>query len=117
MMLDFTGSDWCVWCQKLDKEIFSTDAFKNYAKEKLVLVKLDFPKQHEVAEALKKQNVGLAQKYAVQGLPTVILLSPAGAKLGQMGYMEGGPDAFLPELKKAIGDTAKPTDESAKPKE
>ena len=104
MLLDFTGSDWCVWCQKLDKEVFSTDAFKAYAKGKLVLVKLDFPKQSPIAEALKKQNVALAQKFAIEGFPTLILLSPVGARLGEMGYMEGGPDKFLPALKKNIGD-------------
>ena len=41
--LFFTGSDWCTWCARLDREVLSTPDFKRFASENLVLVKLDFP--------------------------------------------------------------------------
>ena len=98
MLLEFTGSDWCGWCMKLDKEVFSTPEFQNYASRNLILVKVDFPRRRPQTEALKKQNQQLAQKYDIQGFPTIIVLNGQGEKLGELGYMEGGPSPFLAKL-------------------
>jgi len=98
MFLEFTGSDWCGWCMKLDKEVFSTPEFQNYASRNLILVKLDFPRRRPQTEALKKQNEQLAQKYGIQGFPTIIVLNGQGEKVGELGYMEGGPSPFLAKL-------------------
>jgi thioredoxin-related protein len=98
MLLDFTGSDWCGWCMKLDKEVFSTPEFQNYASRNLILVKLDFPRRRPQTEALKKQNEQLAQKYGIQGFPTIIVLNGEGHKVGELGYMNGGPSPFLAKL-------------------
>ncbi len=98
MLLEFTGSDWCGWCMKLDKEVFSTPEFQNYASRNLILVKLDFPRRKPQTEALKKQNEQLAQKYGIQGFPTIIVLNGQGEKVGELGYMEGGPSPFLAKL-------------------
>ena len=27
IVVDFSGSDWCGWCKRLDKEVFATDEF------------------------------------------------------------------------------------------
>src|ERR1017187_7651292 len=48
VMLDFTGSDWCGWCIKLDNETFSKQEFADYASKNLVLVQLDFPQKKEL---------------------------------------------------------------------
>jgi len=98
MLLEFTGSDWCGWGMKLDKEVFSTPEFQNYASRNLILVKLDFPRRRPQTEALKKQNEQLAQKYGIQGFPTIIVLNGQGEKVGELGYMEGGPSPFLAKL-------------------
>ena len=98
MLLEFIGSDWCGWCMKLDKEVFSTPEFQNYASRNLILVKVDFPRRRPQTEALKKQNEQLAQKYDIQGFPTIIVLNGQGEKLGELGYMEGGPSPFLAKL-------------------
>ncbi|MCK4653779.1 MAG: thioredoxin family protein, partial [Candidatus Cloacimonetes bacterium] len=45
IFVDFTGSDWCGWCFKLRDDIFSQEEFIKYAKENLVLLKLDFPRK------------------------------------------------------------------------
>jgi protein disulfide-isomerase len=47
IFMHFTGSDWCQWCWKLRDEVFNKSAFKEYAQENLVMVKLDFPKKIE----------------------------------------------------------------------
>jgi protein disulfide-isomerase len=107
MLLDFTGSDWCPWCIKLDNEIFSTQQFKDYAREKLVLVKLDFPQNKKLAPETVAQNRALATKYSIRGYPTVVILDASDAPLGRMGYMEGGPEPFLKRLADIMQRTAR----------
>lgn len=97
----FTGSDWCPWCVKLEEEVLSTDAFRAYARENLVLFKADFlEKPTVVSEAWKQQNEELASSLEVKGFPTIVLLSPSGEPQSKMGYVPGGPKAFLAELAK-----------------
>ena len=99
VLLDFTGSDWCGWCIKFDKDVLSTDKFAGYAKSKLVLVRLDFPHHKEQDAALKQANEQLSKRFGVDGFPTFVLLNSAGKELWrQVGYAEGGPDAFIAEL-------------------
>src|SRR3954466_2554744 len=61
VMLDFTGSDWCIWCKKLNAEVFSKPEFADYAKKNLVLVEVDFPNGKEQSAELKKANQELAK--------------------------------------------------------
>lgn len=98
MILDFTGSDWCHWCVKLDEEIFEKPQFKDYAAKNLVLVKLDFPRRKQQDAKIKAQNMDLMKRYGVRGFPTLIILDPNGKHVGTMGYVRGGPQAFLKEL-------------------
>jgi len=102
-LLDFTGSDWCGWCIKLDNEVFSKPKFKSYAKDNLVLVELDFPQGKSQTKKLKEQNAKLAEQYKIEGYPTVIVLNSEGKKVGELGYLEGGPDAFIAQLEKLKG--------------
>jgi thioredoxin-related protein len=101
VLLDFTGSDWCGWCIKFDKDVLSTDKFAGYANSKLVLVKLDFPRHKGQDAALKQANEQLSKRFGVDGFPTLVLLNSAGKELGrQVGYAKGGADAFIAELEK-----------------
>jgi protein disulfide-isomerase len=94
----FTGSDWCGWCKRLQKEILSTPEFARYAREKLILVELDFPKQKPQAPETKTQNENLARRFRISGFPTVIVLDRAGKAIGRLGYQEGGPEPFLGKI-------------------
>lgn len=98
VLLDFTGSDWCGWCIKLDKEVFSKADFKAYAKDNLVLVEVDFPQGKKLPKKVVEQNEKLQKEHSVRGYPTIVVLNPEGKKVGQLGYMEGGPKAFLAKL-------------------
>ena len=100
VLMDFTGSDWCGWCVKLDKEVFGQGAFKSYAKQNLVLLKVDFPRKKALPPEVKIQNDALMNQYGIQGFPTVVVLDSEGQKLGQLGYQPGGPSAFIAALKK-----------------
>ena len=100
ILVDFSGSDWCGWCIKLDKEVFSKKAFKDYAKDNYVLLMLDFPRKTKISAKLKKQNHELAKKYQVRGFPTVLILDKDGKVLNRGGYMPGGAEAYIKYLKK-----------------
>ena len=104
ILLDFSGSDWCGWCIRLEKEVFSQDAFKDFAEENLVCVLVDFPSAKKQTEELKKQNLDLARKYDIKGYPTIIILGPDGKPVGKTGYLQGGPWEYVRHLKKIIED-------------
>jgi thioredoxin-related protein len=102
VLLNFTGSDWCSWCKKLDAEVFEQQQFADYAKKNLVLVVVDFPNQKKLDATLAKANDGLKDKYKVTGYPTLVVLKPDGTVVwNQVGYMEGGPKAVIAKLDEA----------------
>lgn len=105
IMADFSGSDWCGWCIKLDKEVFSQKEFKDYAKGNLILFLADFPRAKKQSENLAKQNKDLMKKYAVEGFPTVILMDAEGKVLARTGYQRGGAPAYVEHLKKLLADS------------
>jgi protein disulfide-isomerase len=100
-LVDFTGSDWCIWCKRLDQEIFSQAKFKDFVKDKYVLIKIDFPQTKPLPQAKLEAHQKLAEKYQVQGFPSVLLMDGEGKVQAQLGHMEGGPDAFIAELEKS----------------
>ena len=103
ILIDFSGSDWCHWCVKLDNEVFKKDAFKAYAKDNLILVLADFPRdESKVSPEVKKQNEKLAQEFGVRGFPTVFVLDPSGKVVGKTGYQAGGPEKYVEHIKAII---------------
>jgi protein disulfide-isomerase len=100
LLLDFTGSDWCGWCIKLEKEVFSQPQFKEYASKNLVLLELDFPRRKQLSASEQSQNESLAEQHGVQGFPTIVVLNSEGKKVGELGYTPGGASAFIAELEK-----------------
>ena len=101
LLLDFTGSDWCGWCKRLEQEILSQSQFENFARENLVLLEVDFPRAKPQSPELRKQNQELAQQYQVEGFPTIVVLNGDGQKLWQYdGYFPDGLTAFIAQLEK-----------------
>jgi thioredoxin-related protein len=100
VLLDFTGSDWCGWCIKLNKEVFSQPEFIEYAKKNLILVEVDFPRKKTLSAAQKQANDALAKRFQIRGYPTIIVLNAEGKKVAELGYQPGGPKAFTAELDK-----------------
>lgn len=99
MLLDFSGSDWCGWCIRLDKEVFSQKEFIKAASKDFVFVILDFPRDKSLTTPqLQQQNYELKKKYGAQYFPTVILTDAKGMPYAQTGYLKGGPKAYLAHL-------------------
>ena len=104
MLVDFSGSDWCGWCMKLDEEVFSKPEFATFAKKNLICVSIDFPRTKTQTPELKAQNSALAQKYTIQGFPTVLIMSPEGELVATTGYQDGGAKKYVESLQKMIAD-------------
>jgi thioredoxin-related protein len=100
LLLDFTGSDWCGWCMRLRKEVFSKPEFHDYANKNLVLMEVDFPRAKEQTRDLRLQNQNLAQRFGVEGFPTIVVLNGEGKIIGALGYIEGGAAAFISQLER-----------------
>ena len=102
MLLFFTGSDWCGWCIRLQKEVLKTPEFAAWAKDNVVLVELDFPRKSNQTEEIKSQNSELQMAFGIQGFPTVVFANGAMKDgkvnftgIGSTGYVAGGPAAWL----------------------
>jgi protein disulfide-isomerase len=98
----FTGSDWCSWCQKLDKEVLNTPAFLEWAWENVVLLELDYPKNHAQPPELKQQNSELGGKYKISGYPTVLVLTAKGDVMANQGYQSGGAVKWIGDLEQKV---------------
>ena len=106
ILADFSGSDWCGWCIRLDNEVFSKSEFQQYAKGNLVLFLADFPARKKQSDEVKEQNNELREKYGIMGFPTVLLLDAEGKVLGRTGYRPGGPEPYVEHLKSLVaGET------------
>lgn len=102
LFVSFSGSDWCHWCIKMDKEIFATEAFKNFAQHNLVAVMIDFPKRKKLSKELQNRNDALARQFAVRGFPTIVILTPDGEYLTTTGFRQGGAEAYVEHLSQII---------------
>lgn len=80
----FTGSDWCPYCQILEKQVLTNEAFINFAKAKLVLVYIDFPRQTQLPPKQAEANDKLSEQYDVEGFPTQLIVNPDGKVLGRV---------------------------------
>ena len=95
----FTGSDWCIWCKRLEGEILSKKEFSDNVGKTFVPVFLDFPSDKSlVPEATAKRNKELAKKYEVRGYPSVLILDAKGEVLAETGYDKCGPVKYLEKL-------------------
>ena len=110
ILLAFSGSDWCGWCVKMDKDIYSDKKFVREAKKDFELVLIDMPQDQNILSPLaKKQNRGLLKKYGIRGFPCSILVHPDGTEAKRFGgYQSGGPEAFLKALKEAAKEAGAP---------
>jgi len=103
IFIDFSGSDWCHWCVKLDKEVFSKPEFIKYANDNLILFLADFPRTKQQSEKVQTQNRALMAQYQVRGFPTIIVLNSKAEKIGQMSYQPDGPVKYVESIKTVLG--------------
>lgn len=84
IVLNFSGSDWCIPCIRMHSDIFESKSFKKLAEENLVLVNADFPrlKKHTLSKEQVKKNEEIAEKYNPKGqFPLTLLINENGQVL------------------------------------
>lgn len=107
LLVDFTGSDWCSWCIKLNKEVFDHDEFRNGVKDSFVLVELDYPRdKSKLTEEVQAQNEAMMKTYPIKGYPTILLCDPEGKPYAATGYQQGGPEKYVEHLNELRGHKA-----------
>lgn len=81
----------------MDKEVYTSKDFQDYASKNLVLVRVDFPSKIQQSAQLKKANESLKAQYKVNGFPTMVVLDADGKLLGtKVGYPPGsGPKPVI----------------------
>jgi len=95
----FSGSDWCGWCKKLEREVFTQPEFVPAVEKDYVLVFIDTPSNKGVlTERAKKENPKLVKKYGINGFPTALILDGDGKKVGETGYRKGGAAQYIAHL-------------------
>ncbi len=102
ILLNFSGSDWCIPCIKLHKEVFESEAFSTYAANHLILINADFPRQkkNKISKEQEISNDLLAEKYNPQGnFPFTVLLNAEGSVIKVWdGFYKNGAESFVKEL-------------------
>ncbi len=103
IVANFSGSDWCGWCKRLDAEVFNTDDFRKGATNRYVLLMVDSPRDRSLlSPKAREQNPKLVEKYGIRGFPTVLILDAKGKTVSELGYRRGGPENYLKALEAAI---------------
>ncbi len=102
LFIYFTGSDWCGWCKKMDKEILSTEEFIRLVGDTFIFVKIDFPIYSSLDKAIVAQNEELKEKFEVTAFPTIIITSSEGKQIAVLNYKPGGGKSYAEYLLKLL---------------
>jgi thiol:disulfide interchange protein len=99
-------TDWCGWCHKLDKDVYSRADVTKAVHGGFIALKINPEK-----DAASKAFVG---KYGVEGFPTILFIDAKGKEVYRSVGYRPGPE-FLKELKTATAKAKKaPTKSTAK---
>lgn len=105
MLVLFTGSDWCIWCKRLEGEVFSQEAFSKAIPKEMVAVFLDFPSDESlVTPERRMKNEWLGRIYGIRGYPTVLLMDAKGEVFAKTGYRPGGAEPYVEHLRQLVAE-------------
>jgi thioredoxin-related protein len=108
VLLIFSGSDWCLPCEKLSREIISDSAFKNFATQNLVLIEADFPQKIKLSKEQILWNERLAEEFNPDGIfPYLLLLKADKSIISSLDYVHYDTAHFIEEIKNALTSSAK----------
>lgn len=88
ILLAFTGTNWCKWGNDMEKAVFNTVEWMEFAKENLVLVYVDCPDEAgeaKLPEWLVEHNAELYKAYGLRGCPMYLLVDENGKKYDEFG--------------------------------
>ena len=112
-LLAFGSSDSCEWCRLLERRVFSSGAWHNWATGHVAFVRVDLPRGDGVlAPEERARNNALADRLDVKGIPTFVLLAPdSELELGRVKVPDSArglgrdmtPEAFIAALDEKLG--------------
>ena len=104
-VLAFVSSDSCEWCKLLDRRVFASEAWREWAGGHVEFVRVDLPRGDGVlAPDVRARNNALADRLDVKGIPTFVVLAPDGeTELGRVKVPDSArglgrdvtPEAFI----------------------
>ncbi|MEJ5259553.1 MAG: thioredoxin family protein [Anaerohalosphaeraceae bacterium] len=102
LLINFSGSDWCIFCIRLEKDVFAQEAFAKEAEKYFVFMLVDFPSDpSKQSVEIRRQNQQLARRYRFRNLfPTLYLAKPDGTPYAMAEYQQLGPTEYLDYLLK-----------------
>lgn len=91
LLVDFSGSDWCGWCIKLDEEVCSKEEFQKEASKDFVLCIIDWRRKTEMPAEEAAHSEAMRTKYEVQGFPTLLIIDTDGVPMHKLStsYKDG----------------------------
>ncbi len=98
LLIYFSGSDWCGWCMKLEKEVFTQGSFIQSVADEFVLIKIDFPRRKKLPPEVSLQNTKLNKRYKPTKFPNVILCDSLGRPYAKTYYRKGGVEVYVKHL-------------------
>jgi len=104
LLLAFIGSDWCPWSQRMIKEIIGKKEFTTELQQQMLFVWVDFPEKSIMSKERKSQNRGLKNRFAVQELPTLVLVDASGDEIVKLSYLPSTPHEMAIQLENALLD-------------
>ena len=110
LLYNFTGSDWCGWCKLMDRQVFSKEEWSGWAKDNIVLVWIDFPRDKSlVPEKYTARNEKISREFGVQGFPTYFVLDSNGETvIGRAGAsQDASPEKFIKEIENILRNSDK----------
>lgn len=112
-LLAFGSSDSCEWCKLLERRVFSSGAWHNWATGHVEFVRVDLPRGDGVlAPEERARNNALADRLDVKGIPTFVMLAPDGEReLGRVKVPDSArglgrditPEAFIAAVEDELG--------------
>ena len=103
ILANFTGSDWCGWCKRLDKSVFHHKEFQDWADDNVVLLELDFPRRFKVPQFIQEQNANLQRAFQVRGFPTLWLFELEKDDAGQFNVNALGKTGYTKTVAEFTG--------------
>jgi thioredoxin-related protein len=106
ILVNFSGSDWCIPCIRMEKQVFETDTFVSYANKNLVLVKADFPRlnKNKLSREQTALNEKLASQYDPHGkFPYTLLVDENGRVVKEWdGLITHSAESFVTEVNSVV---------------
>lgn len=97
LLVAFLGADWCPWSDKILEDVLTKPEFASALKDSVVFVRVDFP-----YTGARQESEALKEKYHIQQLPTLVLVSPEEEEITKVGYQPLQASEFAAHIERIL---------------